>query len=111
MSNLAPELLYFLFALYLLAIMVVLVPRRNIHRLFPAAIITGSIVAFGFIFLFGNLFGLFKYLNYGAYHVFGVPFWIILAWHPSIVFSCIFSQSGNAQCNIGGILLDLAFLV
>lgn len=85
MANLPSELLYMIFAVILLGIAAVLVPRQDIKRLFPAAIIAGSMVAFIFVFLFGKPFGLFKYSNYGPYHIFGVPFWLLLAWHPAIL--------------------------
>ena len=74
---------YWIYPIYtgILAIaLIVLVPKKNIRKLFPWGIIVGGIGDISAILLFTKLLGVGGYINFGPFGFKGIPFFPLLAW-------------------------------
>ncbi len=69
----------FLYASIFGVILVAVVPKKEIHRLFIYGLIFGGV--FDILTVgFGNLIGEFRYINYGPFGQFGIHFMAPIAW-------------------------------
>jgi hypothetical protein len=78
------SLAYSIFALLILALTLLLVPRSTIKILFWFSLLWGSSVDVLLILLFRYL-QLYHYLKLNPYDFFGAPMWLPLAWSPAII--------------------------
>lgn len=85
LSKLPLEWYYLLMTALFLISTIILVPRRCWRNLFPFALIAGSFIEFCEIIIDDRLLGLYHYAGYGAFHVFNVPFGVIMAWNAAML--------------------------
>jgi hypothetical protein len=83
---------YPIFALLILTLTLLFVPRPTIKQLFWFSLLWGSTVDVLLILLFRYL-NLYHYLKLSPYDFFGAPMWLPLAWSPAIIIFIYFFPS------------------
>jgi hypothetical protein len=78
------RLAYPIFALLILSLTLLFVPRQEIKKLFWFSLLWGSTADIVLILLFRCL-HLYQYLKLSPYDFFGAPMWLPLAWSPAVI--------------------------
>ena len=75
--------LYFIFALALVTLSVVLIPRED-YRLFLPVLFIGTLVHAGLLYTSINIVGAWQYAQAEPLAVFGIPIFILIAWGAAL---------------------------